>query len=94
MRKVTRQAANALMAGKNFTSGNTVVKDGTMYLHRNAIARIDGDFAVLSTCGWNTSTTRERLNGIPNVVVIQRRGCLYLNDVPWDGSTIRVYIHG
>ena len=38
----------------------------TVYLHNNAIARWQADKGVLtiSNCGWETSTTKSRLNAI------------------------------
>lgn len=33
-------------------------------LHGHTIARIDGDRAEFNLCGWNTSTTRSRINAL------------------------------
>ena len=49
-----------------------------------------GNRLQITTAGWNTVTTRERLNGLPNVSVIQRKGKLYLNGKEWDGEWIEV----
>lgn len=49
-----------------------------------------GNRLQITTAGWNTATTREHLNGLPNVSVIQRRGQLYLNGKEWDGELILV----
>lgn len=92
MRIVTRKAVAALMNGKTFSSKNTQVQDGCMYLYGKPIARLDSDSMIISTCGWNTLTTRERLNGLPNVKVFVKRGQLYLNDFPWDGRQIAIHV--
>ena len=59
-----------------------------MYLFDNEIAFYNPTTKVLqiTTAGWNTATTRERLNGLPNVSVTQRKGQLYLNGKEWDGE--------
>ena len=96
MREITQQAAQAFVDQRNFESGNTVVAASSggitcLILHDNYIAtHIEGDGLYVSTCGWNTPTTRERLNGLPGVNVNVAKGQLYLNDVEWDGKTVRV----
>jgi len=37
-----------------------------------------------------TATTKERLNGLPNVHIKQIKGKWFLNDVEWDGKLIDV----
>lgn len=71
MRKITESTARAFIARQNKTQGNTTVmhndRDGitAMYLHGNLIAvwRYNGSFKT-TLAGWNTPTTRERLNGL------------------------------
>tara|TARA_R100001443_G_C3336790_1_gene173606 strand:+ start:840 stop:1202 length:363 start_codon:yes stop_codon:yes gene_type:complete len=59
-------------------------------LHGNVIATLSNDGMTISTCGWNTVTTRERLNGLPGVHVTQRNFELFLNGEPWDGQRTKV----
>lgn len=70
MRKITENACNAFWNGRAFSEGNTTVSVGDtdiiMYLHGNAIAKRSGDTLSINHCGWETSTTRERLNGVFN----------------------------
>lgn len=40
----------------------------------------------ISTCGWNTATTKTYLNNIENVSVHTAKGVLYLNGVIWNGQ--------
>ena len=68
MRKITETIANAFLQGTNKTQGNTAVLDGNVYLHGNKIVRRDSDGLYMSLAGWNTPTTRERLNGIASVL--------------------------
>ena len=80
-RKITELAVAAFMAGRNFSQSNTVVQawnDGlvTMRLHGNTIATrvASGRYRsiMLSTAGWETSTTKERLNGILDALNMPR----------------------
>lgn len=69
MRKVTEYIVHALIAGERGTKGNSTTDGQTLFLHGNPIARAFKDEQGregfdLSLCGWNTPTTRERLNGL------------------------------
>ncbi|UZZ63862.1 hypothetical protein PSV6_2 [Pseudomonas phage PSV6] len=94
-RKVTQQAVNAFIAGRTGVfGGNTVVELSplgevlVMKLHGNAIARRDvgpfGTFEVRDG-GWQSNTTKERLNGLPGVSVNQKQYVWFLNGAAWDG---------
>lgn len=92
MRDITKKAVAAFNAGKSFSLGNTLVAvdstEVTLNLHGNLIARkfiMTGETEI-TTAGWNTPTTKERLNGLPGVSVYTKAKQLYLNDKPWDGS--------
>ena len=85
MRKVTREIVNAFMNDYDKAVSNSAVttSDGItkMYLFGNLIARkmqATGTIEI-TLAGWNTNTTRERLNGLPNVHVTQRNFAPYLN---------------
>jgi len=74
MRKVTKQIAEALQRGVSKTVSNTSTFEGNVYLHGNRIAQMHADGTVyMSLAGWNTPTTRERLNGIAEVLGIKAR---------------------
>ena len=90
-RKVTTEVVSAFLASRSRTVSNTSTDGSTLYLHGNAIAQRREDGVVWVTlAGWNTPTTRERLNGLPGVRVSTKRGQAYLNNLPWDGSWTRV----
>lgn len=97
MRKITESAVDAFMSATPFKQGNTevVVRPNVtvLCLHNNEIAyRYNDPEMTLSVCtrGWNTSTTRERLNGIPGVNVRTVKGALYLNGQKWNGALIDI----
>ena len=92
MRKITKLAIEALINGNNYSCDNTQVSNSCMYLHGSKIAElVNGDF-IVSTRGWNTKTTLERLNGLPGVRVNIKKGVLFLNGEPWDGQPVAIPI--
>tara|TARA_B100000287_G_scaffold148615_1_gene140331 strand:- start:9 stop:317 length:309 start_codon:yes stop_codon:yes gene_type:complete len=73
MRKIEQQMQTAIAQRVNWSSGNTSVmvdNEGNTFvsLHGNIIANISnfGDIK-LSSCGWQTVTTKSRLNAILDV---------------------------
>lgn len=86
MRKITKEIVAAFMNHETKRIGNSRTDGSSLYLHGNEIAvHVKGGIEI-TTAGWNTPTTRERLNGLPGVRVNVKRGQLYLNDTPWNGS--------
>ncbi len=97
MRKITEDSVQAFMNAEKFKRDNTEVEVlpnvTILKLHNNAIAyRYNDPEQTLSitNCGWFSNTTKERLNGLPNVSVYQRSRVWYLNDQEWDGKLIDV----
>ena len=96
MRQITRDAIRAFRNGNNFKRGNTQVKTYAhsnyreLLLHGYVIADMNEDGLHISSCGWETSTTKDRLNGLPNVSIYQRNFQWFLNGEEWDGSRIKV----
>ncbi len=92
MRKVTEQIVSAFLAGQRKSNGSTMTDGERLFLHGNRIAKKTAEGIYVTTCGWNTPTTRDRLNAIPGVRVHNdsRKGGLHLNGKPWDGSLILV----
>lgn len=95
MRKVTEKSIEAFNNNANFKLSNTevIAEDGVtkLVLFGNVIAIRDanGDLFITS-CGWRSATTKERLNGLPGVSISQRKGDWYLNGNKWDGQLIQV----
>lgn len=90
MRKVTQKAVQAFYNGGNFKSGNTEVNDQGYFLHGNKIAYKSGNDVYISNCGWSTNTTKERLNGLRGVSIMQKSGVWYLNGKEWNGEYIKI----
>ena len=93
MRKITEQSVSAFMNEEKFNKGNMQVEVlpnvTVLKLHGNEIAyRYNDPKRTLSTtnCGWNTPTTKERLNALPGVSIQQKNFEWYLNGVLWDGE--------
>jgi len=65
MRKVTAQIKKAFERGETLKIGNTRTDGTSVFLHGNEIIRRDISGLVFATlAGYNTPTTRERVNGI------------------------------
>lgn len=98
MRKITSKSANVFLARGNMSKQNMIIETiqephtttTKMYLHGNEIARIEGrhENAKMYICdgGYQSNTTKERLNGLPGVRVNQKDWQWYLNGEKWDGE--------
>jgi len=98
MKKITKQAVEAFLTSRPGSFGNTCVsvcsKTGpVLFLHGNAIARMQPgkpETLEITTAGYNTPTTRNRLSGLPGMRVYVIMGRLYLNGYEWSGAWVRV----
>ena len=83
MTQIGYNAGYAFDNGANFNQANTMVSGGSMFLHGNEIAKHDqnGDI-LISLAGWNTHTTKERLNNISGVRVQNKNFEPFLNGKP------------
>jgi hypothetical protein len=93
MRKITQQSVKNFIDGVPFKRSNMEVsREGTicyLKLHGNKIAaRLEDGRMWISNAGWDTPTTKERLNGLPGVNIIQRNWKWILNGMQWDGTPI------
>lgn len=79
MKKITQQIKEAFNAGKPLSISNTRTDGQSVWLFGNKIIqrRPDGVYATLA--GWNTPTTRERVNGITGAGFHQKNRLAYLN---------------
>ena len=89
MKKITEQATNAFYWKQNKTLGNTKIEYNKekdivyLYLHGNKIVQKEGGNLFISSCWWNTTTTKERLNWILSkysIYIKQRNYIWYLID--------------
>ena len=74
MRNIDKNSAVALYESKGFRGGNTVVTKEGVWLHGNQIVRImpegnlkDSTLVQFTLCGWDTPTTRARINAVLDV---------------------------
>ena len=92
MRKITLEATKSFVNWENYSSWNTKVKYidwiSYMYLHWNLIATKNQNNIWISSAGWETNTTKERLNGILNYTtsffIQQTKWILYIMDAHSD----------
>jgi len=83
MRKVTAQIKEAFERRQSKKVGNTRTDGTTVWLHGNPIIQRQPNGMVHWTlAGWNTPTTRERLNGIVDAGVHQVNFEAMQNGVP------------
>ena len=95
MRKITKESIKAFYNREPFKKSNMIVKnkEGKTYLKLfdNTIATLDEfNELFITTAGWNSVTTRERLNGLSGVRLGTKKGQLYLNNIPWDGKLTNI----
>ena len=87
MRKITKQIKEAFESKKAKTIGNTSTDGESVWLHGNKIVTRDASGLVLaSLAGWNTPTTRERVNGITGMNFHQNNFAPMLNGSEIDPS--------
>lgn len=85
MRKIESSLINALRLGREFKSSNTTI-DNTDHgqvvrLHGNKIAQLDGTTLYLTSAGWETTTTKSRLNAILSALIPGAR--IFAKDYTW-----------
>lgn len=101
MRQITIDSIRAFSWNLKFKRQNMEVRfyDGgntpeswfcRLLLHGNIIAEKDETGFYISSCGWLTNTTKERLNGFSDVHIQQQDFTWYLNGKIWNGQRIKV----
>ena len=90
MRKVTKQIVDAFLRGETKRISNSYTNGNELYLHGNCIARKHPNGLIISDGGWQSNTTKERLNAIPGVSIHQKNFRWYLNGEYWDGRSIHI----
>ena len=91
MRKIESQMNAAITDGIDWTSSNTSVFTtgdlSSVYLHGNLIAEVDSNGIKLYDGGWQSNTTKSRLNAILSEHGIAGE-CVFQKDFVW---YIRLY---
>tara|TARA_S200002703_G_scaffold31390_1_gene27373 strand:- start:1528 stop:1833 length:306 start_codon:yes stop_codon:yes gene_type:complete len=100
MRKITEQSIAAFNNNRDFKKSNMRVftKDingmlfTCMSLWDNIIAFKDQETGIVSitNCGYETNTTKDRLNAIDGVHIHQKDFVWYLNGKMWDGKLTEI----
>tara|TARA_R110000764_G_scaffold73226_1_gene149476 strand:- start:648 stop:944 length:297 start_codon:yes stop_codon:yes gene_type:complete len=97
MRKITEKSVNAFLSAKKFNKSNMsveVLPNVTVLKYQgNEIAYKYNDpkkTLSITNCGWFSNTTKERLNGLPNVHIQQKNFVWYLNGKEWNGNLINI----
>ena len=83
MRKIERQMNTAIRERRNWAGSNTTVmindnnNKAKVYLHGNLIAEVCDEFVAIFDGGWQSITTKSRLNALldefrPHVGIVQR----------------------
>jgi len=93
MRKVTRDVCNAFINRNRRSVGNTCTDGEELLLHGNRIAWREGDRIMTTLAGWPTVTTRERLNGLCELLGLgrpyhQNHHIQYFQDNPINSTDI------
>jgi hypothetical protein len=88
MRKIEQQMNNAISNNLNWQSANTAVtydpetNESTVYLHGNKIAVVGDDFVQIFDGGYQSVTTKSRLNAILKEHAIRGEG-VYQKNWKW-----------
>ena len=97
MRTITSEAVVAFNEALPFKKSNMeieVLPNVTiMKLFGNSIAYKYNDpkrTISITNCGWQSNTTKERLNAIDGVSINQKSGQWFLNGKEWDGNLIDI----
>jgi hypothetical protein len=90
MRKITKSIINAFLQGDKLSIDNTTTDGKALFLFGNKIAEKRADGMYITNAGWNTNTTKERLNALPSVHIHQAKGKWFLNGNIWDGKWTKI----
>ena len=100
MKKITNDSVNAFMKDEKFSQSNMLVEVlpefTVLKYHGNSIAyKYPKGRISITNCGWETTTTKERLNGVlykagKNYSINQKNWVWYLDGKEWDGKLIDI----
>ena len=88
MRKIETQMNQAVQANRNWSSGNTTVHfneetgESLIRLHGNLIAIVDEDSMKIFDGGWQSNTTKSRLNALCDAFCVAGEG-VFQKDFKW-----------
>ncbi len=85
MRKIESQMCQAIQSNQNWSNANTCVtidpetNTSSVYLHGNKIAEIDDDTMTIFDGGYQSNTTKSRLNALCDEFCIAGEGIFQKN---------------
>jgi len=85
MRKIESQMNAAIQQNRNWSNANTMVtfdketNTSSVYLHGNLIATVTDNDMTIYDGGWQTNTTKSRLNALCNEFCIAGEGVFQKN---------------
>ena len=86
MRKIETEMCEAIQSNLDWKSGNTqvITIEGVsfVYLHGNQIATIDDDSMTIFDGGYQSTTTKSRLNALCNYFCVDGE-CVYQKNFQW-----------
>ena len=101
MRKIESQMNAAIKGNANWKNANTqVITEGTLshvFLHGNKIAEVGDDFVKVFDGGWQSNTTKSRLNAIINEFCNGMTDGVFQKDFQWfimDNKVIHDFVNG
>ena len=103
MRKIETLMNAAVSNNKNWTSANTSVTycpesdESKVYLHGNHIATVGDNFLQIFDGGWQSNTTKSRLNAIINRFCNAFTDGVFQKDFVWyvmDNGVTNVFTNG
>ena len=97
MRQITKESINAFYNASEFSKSNMIVEVlpnvTILKYHNNAIAYRYNDpknTLSITNCGWFSNTTKERLNALKSVSIVQKNFVWYLNGIEWNGELTEI----
>ena len=101
MRKIETQMCAAIQGNANWKLKNTTVTttDGVseVRLHGNLIAKVGDDFVTVFDGGWQSTTTKSRLNAIINEFCNAFTDGVFQKDFQWfirDNKVTHDFVNG
>ena len=101
MRKIEQQMNAAIHGNKCWSSGNTQVVTNmgvsTVYLHGNKIAMVDDTSLTVFDGGWQSVTTKSRLNALINEFCDAVTDGIFQKDYLWfirDNKEVKDFVSG
>ena len=77
MKTVTKNSVNCFYnkGNGNFSNTSVITELNTtkMFLFGNLIAKLENDKLFITSAGWKSNTTKERLNALKGVNIFQKK---------------------